>query len=183
MKLAVIFPGVGYQADKPLLYYSKKIAASCGYEILTLTFTNFPSNIKGSSDKMKQAFDAAMLQAEHLLERVDFDQYDSLLFISKSIGTVVAAAYARQHELKTNNVFYTPVEEFFTLIGQRGIVFHGTKDPWAETAVVERGCKRKDLPLYIIEDANHSLETGDVLEDVKNLRKIMKLTEDYIEEL
>ena len=26
-KLAVIFPGVGYHTDKPLLYYSKKIAS------------------------------------------------------------------------------------------------------------------------------------------------------------
>ena len=27
MKLAVVFPGIGYHADKPLLYYSKKLAA------------------------------------------------------------------------------------------------------------------------------------------------------------
>ena len=26
MKLAVIFPGIGYHTDKPLLYYSKKLA-------------------------------------------------------------------------------------------------------------------------------------------------------------
>ena len=25
-KLAVVFPGVGYHADKPLLYYSRKLA-------------------------------------------------------------------------------------------------------------------------------------------------------------
>ena len=27
-KLAVIFPGVGYHADKPLLYYGRKLANS-----------------------------------------------------------------------------------------------------------------------------------------------------------
>ena len=26
-KIAVVFPGVGYHADKPLLYYSRKLAA------------------------------------------------------------------------------------------------------------------------------------------------------------
>ena len=33
-KLAVIFPGVGYHTDKPLLYYSKKLAFQNGYEIV-----------------------------------------------------------------------------------------------------------------------------------------------------
>ena len=35
-KLAVIFPGIGYTADKPLLYYSRRIAANLGYEIRTM---------------------------------------------------------------------------------------------------------------------------------------------------
>ena len=29
-KIAVVFPGVGYHADKPLLYYSRKLAAQYG---------------------------------------------------------------------------------------------------------------------------------------------------------
>lgn len=33
MKLAVVFPGIGYHVDKPLLFYSKKIAASHGFEV------------------------------------------------------------------------------------------------------------------------------------------------------
>ena len=31
-KLAVIFPGVGYHADKPLLYYGRKLAKQHGYQ-------------------------------------------------------------------------------------------------------------------------------------------------------
>ena len=31
-KLAVIFPGIGYTVDKPLLHYSRRIAADLGYE-------------------------------------------------------------------------------------------------------------------------------------------------------
>ena len=31
-KLAVFFPGIGYTADKPLLYYSRKLAAELDYE-------------------------------------------------------------------------------------------------------------------------------------------------------
>lgn len=30
MKLVVCFPGIGYHCDKPLLYYSRKLAACAG---------------------------------------------------------------------------------------------------------------------------------------------------------
>ena len=32
-KLAVLFPGVGYQIDRPLLYHSAKLARERGYEV------------------------------------------------------------------------------------------------------------------------------------------------------
>lgn len=32
-KIAVLFPGIGYTCDKPLLYYSAKLAAEKGYEV------------------------------------------------------------------------------------------------------------------------------------------------------
>ena len=47
-KLAVIFPGIGYHCDKPLLYHAKKIAAAKGYEILEVPYTGFESGVKGN---------------------------------------------------------------------------------------------------------------------------------------
>lgn len=40
-KAAVLFPGIGYHTDKPLLYYSKKIAAELGYEIIEVPYGKF----------------------------------------------------------------------------------------------------------------------------------------------
>ena len=34
-KLAVLFPGVGYHVDRPLLYHSAKLARERGYEVCT----------------------------------------------------------------------------------------------------------------------------------------------------
>ena len=50
-KLAVVFPGVGYHADKPLLYYSRKLAAQYGYEIICADYGILPSGIKGDAGK------------------------------------------------------------------------------------------------------------------------------------
>lgn len=179
-KIAVVFPGIGYHCDKPLLYYSKKIAAKYGYEIREVPYGNFPQNVKGNTEKMEQAFYAASAQAEELLRDAVWEDYDQILFLSKSIGTAVSAFYASRHHLDTRNVFYTPVAQTFPLIGAEGIVFHGTADPWVATAAVKQGCAEKGLPLYITEQANHSLETGNIKTDLANLAVIMEQTEKYI---
>ena len=115
------------------------------------------------------------------LQDIDFSKYEKLLFISKSIGTAVAAAYAKEYGLSTNNVYYTPVNEAFSFImRQSGVAFHGTKDPWTDTEFVLDQCDEKRIQCYITENANHSLETGDVLKDLKILERIMWQTEDYI---
>ena len=39
-KLVIIFPGIGYHCDKPLLYYAKKLAKEHGYEeIVSLKYS------------------------------------------------------------------------------------------------------------------------------------------------
>lgn len=178
--LAVIFPGIGYHTDKPLLYFAKKLALSFGCEILEVNYGGFPSGIKGSPEKMKEVFTLALSQTEDLLKDTDFSAYDRLIFISKSLGTAVAAAYAGRHQLPAGNIFYTPVEATFPLICREGIVFHGTRDSWADTAAVQQGCREKGLPLYLIEGADHSLETGDVDRDLRNLREIMEQSAGYL---
>ena len=45
-KLAVVFPGIGYTVDKPLLYYSRRLAADAGYEIKRLPYAGFPKKVK-----------------------------------------------------------------------------------------------------------------------------------------
>lgn len=182
MKIAVIFPGIGYHPDKPLLYFARMAAKAQGYQVVNVTYGNFPRQVKGSPEKMKAAFLSAVEQAETELEGIDFHQYDDILFISKSVGTAVAAAYGRKHGLKTRNVYYTPIGESFDFIQQEGIVFHGTKDGWVETDVIREKCEKGHFPLYITENGNHSLETGEVDTDLANLQKIMKITQQYIAE-
>ena len=46
-KLAVFFPGIGYTIDKPLLHYSRVLAADAGFEVKLLPNTGFLKRIKG----------------------------------------------------------------------------------------------------------------------------------------
>lgn len=178
-KLAVVFPGLGYHADKPLLYYSKKAAASQGFEVVEASYEDFPKDVKKSKEKMEEALESALRQSEIILRDIDFKTYDTILFLSKSIGTAVAAAYAEKNGLQTANVFYTPIEASLTLMKQSGIIFHGTKDPWLDTNLLHQYQPPK-YKVYLIENANHSLETGDVILDLKNMNFIMSETMEYI---
>ena len=92
-RIAVIFPGVGYHVDKPLLYYSRKLAGKYGYEIVCADYGTLPSGIKGDEKKMYAAYEQALANVTAGLSEVDFSSYDRVLFISKSIGTAVAASY------------------------------------------------------------------------------------------
>lgn len=179
-KLAVVFPGIGYHCDKPLLYHAKKVAAAHGYEVREVPYQGFPAKVKGDPDKMRQSFLMAMEQSEELLRDVDWERYEQILFLSKSVGTCVAAAFAARHGLKTANVYFTPVGATFDFHPQEGIVFHGTADPWASDAEIEEGCRACGLPLINIPDTNHSLESGDPMRDLQILREVMERVDEYL---
>ncbi len=174
MKLAVFFPGIGYHCDKPLLYYSEKLAKQYQYETIKIKYEEL-------SKDLGEAFSGALSQTEACLAEVDWKQYKDILFVSKSIGTAVASAYAAKHVVTCRNIYYTPLERTFAFAPQRGIVFHGTGDPWAETEMMRVKCRDNNLPLQMIEKANHSLEVPeDTQRNLEILANVMKGTQSYI---
>ena len=181
MKLACLFPGIGYTCDKPLLYYSGKMLRAMGWEVRQVPYTGFPSGIKGDREKMKAAAELALSQAEKLLQDVNWEGYEEILFVSKSVGTVVSGLYAIHHHVPCRSVLFTPVEETFQFIPGKAIVFHGTADPWARSEAVLEGCRRAGLPLFVTPGANHSLETGKVEKDIEILGETMKKVSAFIQ--
>jgi len=172
-KIAVLFPGIGYTCDRPLLYYAGKLCASLGYEVVRVTYGGFPDGVKGNADKMHQAYLMALDQAEEKLANINWATYEDIVFIGKSVGTVVADAYAEKHQLCARLILLTPVEETFEHISGSAIAFHGTADPWARTEDIIKACEGR-IPLFLTEGANHSLETGDVEKDIQTVEQTMK---------
>lgn len=179
-KLAVILPGIGYTCDRPLLYYGGKLAQGLGWEVVRVPYGGFPEKVRGDAEKMRQSAEMALAQTEEMLRDVDWKRYGQILFISKSVGTVVAAAYAHAHRLSCGHILFTPVEATFAVPVGNAIAFHGTADPWVATETLTRLCREADIPLYITENANHSLETGDVPLDIRNLQVVMARAEAFM---
>ena len=182
MKIVCLFPGIGYNCDKPLLYYSWKMFASLGWKVVPIPYGGFPSGVKGNAKKMQKCAEMALDQAEELLKEIDWNQYDSILFVSKSVGTVVAGAYAARHHVPCRHVLFTPVEATFSFEVKDAIVFHGTADPWADSKVIINACRDAGLTLHVTEKANHSLETGDIDTDIDTMKSTMKIVRNYAEQ-
>lgn len=181
MKLVVCFPGIGYHCDKPLLYYSRKLAAAAGYpQAHLLQYTCNKDGLRDDSAALRAAFDVLYAQAEAQLTAIDWAQYDDVLFLSKSIGTAIAAAYARRHALTCRHILYTPLALTYEFAPQNAIAFLGTADPWSDAAAVAALSHANVMPLHLYDDANHSLETGSVPRDLAILQDVMQRTQEFI---
>ena len=183
-KLAVFFPGIGYTVDKPLMHYSRKLAADAGFDVMLLPYAGFPPKVKGDREKMDESYRIALAQSKEMLAGVDLSAYDEILFVGKSIGTVAAAEIAAQSPAsdRIRFVLYTPLEETFSLPFGEAIVFTGSADPWVGKARsrIPELCRERGIPCTVVPDANHSLECGDVLADLKALRAVMKETARFL---
>ena len=182
-KLAVIFPGIGYTCDKPLLYYAEELAVQSGFECKRIAYA-LPgeTRIRGNLEKMEEAFRILYARAEECLADVDWKQYDEILFISKSIGTVIGAAYAQKLSgIPIRHVLYTPLEYTFDHHPQNAIGFLGTADSWCVPAEVLRRAKEQGIPMHVYEGVNHSLEAGDALADLDRVKDVMEKTKQFLE--
>ena len=175
-KLAVFFPGIGYHNDKPLMYYTKKIANKYDYDMVELSYElpEGASAIKSNEEKTKDAIDLAFSRIDEKLKSIDFDQYDRIIFVGKSIGTAIMARYEMTYELDVDMIIYTPIPYTFSYLAPcEGLLFHGSNDPFCDTDMCVQLCDEMSLTYAVIPDANHSLETGDVKTDIANLGKVM----------
>ena len=176
-KLAVVFPGIGYTVDKPLLYFSRKIAAENGYEIKLLPYTGFPAKILGDREKMTESYRIALSQSREMLSDVDFTAYDEFLFIGKSIGTAVAAQIAAEIPRPVRLLLYTPLEAIYAYLNkERSIagVACGTDDKHIEIKALRAACKKLSLPLVEIKNTGHRLEGGsDVIKDIGAIGQVI----------
>ena len=205
-KLCILFPGVGYTTERPLMYYSGKVFKKMGYEVIALKYKNLPKKKGTDSSKMGETFKMVMEQTREQLADVFAkfrseecsaeenvavkNDFDSVVFVGKSIGTIASVFYASELVEKKvitepenflRFVYLTPLEETFKkVVSVPAIAFHGTADPWVETSIIERECERFDVPLYIYKDANHSLETGNVEIDIESVGDVMLKIEQFI---
>lgn len=179
-KLAVIFPGVGYTCAKPLLYYAAQAAREAGYEVIRLNYGADIHNFPGRApEELFPIVELAESRMENQLEKIGWDQYSDIVFISKSIGTTVAGYVEEVLELHARHFMMTPLPTaLLSLDKMDGCFVVGTEDlMYTDPEILGQAMKQyPDKIGAVFEGCDHSLERkGDMEGNIQNVRKVMEL--------
>lgn len=174
-KIAVIFPGKNYSADSPLLYYACFTYEVRGYEVVPINYGDLLKQDKPISECVKEVMNAALMQ----LQAIDLSNYDDIVFVSKSLGTVVAGWIDEKLCINVRHIFLTPVDRTLPYITkERNIiaVVSGTKDEQMDEGILKEHCIKENIYLKQIEGAGHRLEIwGDMDRNIDILKEVAAL--------
>ncbi|AIQ39126.1 alpha/beta hydrolase [Paenibacillus sp. FSL R7-0297] len=174
--LVVVFPGQNYSAERPLLEYAGKLAREYGCDLLLLEYGYQSARMAFKREEID------IVAEECKVALASLPEYEQLLFISKSMGTVIAGKVASETGMgeKISQLFLTPVAESIPYIKQsRGSVIYGGSDPMFTEQHSTELSGLKQVRVYRIDDANHSLEVGSVNESLAVLLVIINFYHEF----
>lgn len=178
-KLAVLFPGVGYTCSKPLLYYTASAASDLGYQIERLDYGQDIHTFKGrSQEDLLPVTELALKRILPRLGDLNIPSYKEVVFISKSIGTVIAcqAEEALGLPRPVRHFLMTPIPAALPYLNKvDGVFFSGTGDPYISSQLILKAARDfPDKAGILFDGCDHSLEIkGDTIGNLYNIKQIV----------
>lgn len=178
--LVVLLPGIGYTVDRPLMDYSKKLALELGYDVLQI---EYGFQIVRKIFDRENEFQYVKRESIEIFKNALNDNYKKIIFISKSIGTIINTILCNEVKgREVKNIYLTPVNETLKVgVKENSLVISGTSDPLINKETIEVIRKIKGVNLIEIKNADHSLNiNGSVLESIEILNKVIEAEKDYL---
>lgn len=187
-QLALIYPGLRYSCDKPLLHFSTEILLNQGFDVLQLWADYENPDFQGSSqaEQTVQLIEdgKALLQAG-----LQSDNYSHLVLVGKSLGTLTMAFILSEKpeipEFKTiwfTPLFYLPPVSKTVLDLSHPAFIAGSKvDHTFDSVTVAQIPEKNNVVLHVYEDADHSLEVpGNPIRSTKILSTLMEALSEFL---
>lgn len=174
--VVVVFPGTGYTCKERLLDTCIKKYISFGYEIVSLDFSDIQyKEINKLEDAVKRTNKVILKQ----LKGINFDEYENIIFISKSLGTVCANWIEEYMNIKPRQLYLTPLKETISTMKittrVMGMVI-GKDDKHFDYKEMELFCLERKIPYLVFDGVGHNLKVnGDILQTEKINMQIVKL--------
>jgi hypothetical protein len=110
------------------------------------------------------------------------ERYQSIIFISKSLGTLVAGGVAQLYGYeRIKHIFLTPIKSSVpSLLMSSGIVIYGTSDYQFGIEEVNKLKGLDELRIIAIENANHALEVQDIENSIEIMKTITGIYLDFL---
>ncbi|HEX7976703.1 MAG TPA: alpha/beta family hydrolase [Anaerolineales bacterium] len=185
--LAVLFPGLRYTCDMPLLYYPTKLFLQRGFDVLQVHTDYTRPEFQASSRRDQGIWLAADAKSAVQAGRAQ-GQYDHLVLVGKSIGTLVLAhLVANESTAGAGAIWLTPLLHQPQLVEAAvrckgpALFVAGSGDPTFDEAALVRIQEKTRAETMVIEGANHSLEVSeDPLEALGILQSIIQRMAEFL---
>ena len=174
--IAVCFPGTGFTCKEALFERLASEYSARGYEIVKLDFSHIPFR---EIETLEEAVAIAQRAVKRQLGHVCFAEYEDVVFLSKSLGTILAAQYEREIASSPRHLFLTPLNKTLMLVRPESQVISmvlGTQDRFLTGKALASFCEERNIPYYLVEGVNHSLKddqdaerTAYIIDQVANL--------------
>lgn len=181
-KLCIVFPGRRYSTDRSLLYFPSRMMESRGFEVVDLHY-DIPREVAETEPLEQNIREAASFAVNHT-DEIDWGKYDKIVFLSKSIGTLVASnlkKFIGDFQSRVHQIMLTPLEETLPLIAKEDLVIVGDHDRF----LPDPKTKLASFPnAYIFPSFTHSLESKDNYRlSLKTLGDICGIIDTYLDSI
>ena len=157
-KLVIAFPGTGFTTRETLFQECFSAFQSKGYQVVQLDFSMIPFK---EIETIPEAVEAANRQVVLQLKNIRFEEYDDVVFLSKSLGTVCAGWLEGQRGCYPRQLYLTPIRETLAYIRQDSRVLAlvlGDKDRLMSVEELEEFCAPRGLRMVTFAGVGHSLK-------------------------
>ncbi len=180
--LAVLFPGKGYTLDAPVMWYSAKAAFDAGCDVLEVEYGYQANRVELMIDEL----DSLVEETAATLNNLVNNQYSNVVFIGKSIGTIVQTKVLQKLSFSVpNHIFLTPLKAIIPAIrdSKNALVIVGDRDSAFETSDITQVAGFSHVKLTVVPEADHGLETKDYSVSIDILKQVAILCGDFCREL
>ena len=188
-KVAIVFPGLAYSSQMPVLYYSIKAVLASGINALAVDYdySNIPEFLEQSQETRSEWL---IEDVEAALRVITEDENQQVVcLVGKSLGTLALGHLLEKYEdlRDVKTVWLTPLIKNPELMEQMlaytkdAVLVIGTVDPHYGSDIIDRFNLSTQLSGIVIDGANHSLEIeGDVTKSLRVLLQIVSIIEQFL---
>jgi len=156
--IVVCFPGTGFTCKEALFERCAEKFSERGYDVVKLDFSHIPFR---EIETIEEAVTIARRTMKRQLSGVDFGEYEDVVWISKSLGTILAATDEEVYCDSPRQLYLTPLPETLRLIRPESRVIAlvlGTQDRFLTGEALAAFCEQRNYRCCVIDGVNHSLK-------------------------
>jgi hypothetical protein len=185
--LGVIFPGLHYSCDKPLLYYSSQLLIQVGFDVLQLKTDYTRRDFQFSTHQERMNWILTDSQAA-VSAGLDQRPYSRMVLIGKSMGTLaMAGLVSLEIDLQVASIWLTPLLNQPLLVNAAmsfpgpALYLVGTGDTTYIPEAMEQIIDKTGAEVHAIANANHSLEIpGKIQESHRVLGDVLQVISGFL---